>query len=536
MANELIDLVFTSASGGAMPGFYGYAFQGTDFVIGQEGFDRFVRSGRTFDNEADGGYLRIEALDIETWKFSTDFRGYFPLFYYALGTEWIISPSFELVVKEAHRRGWPLTLRKHQLTPWKSPWAFVQMLTSKRTAFNEIYGAGYDEEIIVGAGGLAPKKRQLPIANTTYKDALEDLIATWGARVMSLVRNGMTLRVDLTGGVDSRTVMAFLLDLLQRNGAHDLLKSPSFLVNSQPNKPEDFSIAQAIGAAFDFPVNNPERKGYILVSDTDSFTAWRQYNLGRYSPHILPLPALDSGIITFNGIGGEEHRPFYDSFGRGSFGSFLTLYRQLFASDAQYGAWLADLLEDIDAPITLHDAQQPAATRHYRRHRSRHHTSKQPANEMMGVFLSSRLAFECAHHMTREAVEANQLLFDIMINCQSELAIMAYDKPGKEPKTDNFANLTRIEHSLSRPSGRIWRAERKPGAGKIEGGGRNTVLREEVLRALDKPGVVELLGEDQRQAAMRQIAMLTPTNNLHQSGHLLHYVLMVELVVDHRTG
>lgn len=535
MGNDLLDILFTSYSESSPRGFWGYSFQETDFIIGQQGFDKFLDAGRSFSNEEDGCYLRIEAINSESTRFSTDFRGYFPLFYYSFDKEWIVSPSFELVVKEASRRGWPLTLREHQFIPWKSPWSLVQMLTSKRTAFNEVQALSYDEEIIVSTVGLTVRKRQISMINNNYKDALEDLIATWSARVMTLVGNGMTIRVDLTGGVDSRTVMAFILNLLERNKSHHLLNSDSFLVNSQTNKPEDYAVAKAISNTFKFPLNNPQRKKYSHVSAVDSFAAWKQYNLGRYSPHILPSPKQDSGIITFNGIGGEEHRPFYDSFGRGSFGFFLMIYRNLFLDEAQYGAWLADLLEDIDAPITLHDTLQSAATRHYRRHRSRHHTSKQPANEMMGVFLSSRLAFECAHHMESTALADNQFLFDIMISCSSDLALMPYDKPDKGPKKANFTNLTKIDNSKSKPLGQIWRsAEKQDAKNKCED--KNEILRQSVLEALSNPKVIEVIGEDQRNQAFQQVEMLKKDNNLHQSGHLLHFVMLSELIVNHKTG
>lgn len=533
--SAFLDIVFSSESAPVIPSFLGYAFQGTDLVIGPEGYADFIASGQEFMADCDGCYLHIQPDKVGNNVFSTDFHGYFPLFYYHSGVHWILSPSFELVAKEVHRRGLPLTLRNHQLLSWSSPAAILQMPTSARSPFDEIYLLSYDQEIVAGRHGLILRRKKRTLDSASYGEALAGMMATWGGRILTILDGGMAIRADLSGGVDSRAVMALLHWTLQKIGRLDLLHSESILINSHPGMIEDYEIARALGKEFNFPLNNAQRRKYVMATAEESFSTWKQYNLARYSPHILPLTTLDSNIITFNGVGGEEHRAFYDKFGRGPFGEYVASYLHIFKSLKTLGTWMGDLHSDIDLPVSSYDRKIPAAMRHYRRHRGRHHTAKQPVSEFMGVILASRASYECASFLDTSTLESNQLLFDIMINCNQRLACMPYDHADKAPGKVNFDNLTRIDDVRPDPAGRIWRRLPLPHDDPVSSKERNIPLRAAVEAALGRPEVREMAGEAIVLKVQAQLAQLTPSNNLHQNGYLLHYILLVDVVSRYQT-
>nr|WP_138918264.1 hypothetical protein [Paracoccus sp. TRP] len=527
------DIIFTSDGSQIESAFFGYGFQGTDLVIGHEGFRAFTESGRRFQSDNDGCYLYVQADGSGNTIFSTDFRGYFPLFYYSSGSSWIVSPSFELVARAARRRNLPLTLCKAQLDAWKSNSALLQAPTSERTPFAEIRLLSYDKKIIAGDKLIVSHRKRQP-AHNSYETALSDLLAIWGGRIMTILDGGMAIRADLTGGVDSRTVFSVILHTLQMTGRCDFLSSEAILFNSDRRQQEDFAVACQISDFFGFPINNPNRRQYTLLEDETSYITWRRYNLARYSPHILPVASQDSTIITFNGVGGEDHRDFYESFGRGPLGEYIANFQPIFANPKDFGAWMGDLHADIDLPVTSYDSTMPAAVRHYRRHRSRHHTAKQPSSELMGVILGSRAAYECARFLDRDALHTNQLLFDIMINCSEDLAKLPYDQPEKAPQQINFDRLTRLKKIKPAQTGSIWRDPLAPST-TVKTQGRNIPLRKAVEEALRCPEVRELAGEAILQKLQQQLEKLTPTTNLHQNGHLIHYILLADVVCKYRT-
>lgn len=532
----MLDFFVSSDSIPTTSNFMGYAFQGTDLIIGSEGYAEYIASGGPVFDDCDGCYLKISMDNTGNLVFSTDFHGYFPLFYYIHDEHWIVSPSFEIIAREAHLRGWPLTLRQHQFVSWSSSLALFQSPSSDRTPFDEVRLLSYDAELITEQKKLSVRAKIRTLKSTSYCEALSDLIATWGGRIMTILKGGMAIRADLSGGVDSRTVLAVLYWTLEKEGALGLFNSDSIFINSNSSMIEDYNVAKAIGNKFNITINNSKRRKYINVSDEEAFTTWKQYNIARYSPHLLPMVSQESHIITFNGVGGEDHRAFYDGFGRGPFGEYLVSLMHCLPSQERFGKWMGDIYEDVDLPASVYDNAVPASIRHYRRHRSRHHTSKQPVSEFMGVILGGRHSYECARHLDVTRLEDNQLLFDIMINCNEELARMQYDQPYKAPKQKNFDNFTRVNIEKPALAGKIWRGVTNSSVPVADIKGRNIPLRKAVEEVLARPEIRSLIGEEVASKAEAQLTKLTPNNNLHSNGHLFHYVLLADVVLRYRTS
>lgn len=535
--SESLDILYAFDTAPKKEYFFGYAFQGRDLIIDAAGYDDFIAAGHEFIPDSDGCYLHVRPLSRQEYLFQTDFHGYFPLFYYRHGKHWLVSPSFEVLAKAANQRGLPLTLRHHQLQAWRSPLALLQMPTSPRTPFDEICLLPYDQEIVAGPSGLSLRARKRIAPTGGYGAALTQMISIWGDRILTITDGGMAICADLSGGLDSRAVFSVIHRTLQQSGRLDLLDTGRVFVNSASRMAEDFKVAQSIAAKMGFPLNNPKHPKYIRVPDAESFQTWRQYNLARYSPHLLPMATQASQIITFNGVGGEEHREFYDDTGVGGFDGYLARVRKNFDDQRSFELWLADVHADIANPQPPYDQHMTAAIRHYRRHRGRHHTSKQPVNEFMAVILGSRAAYDCVSFLDGAAVSANQLLFDVMFNCHETLAQMPYDAADKSPTATNIANLTRLGALPAPVAGRVWshRVDPSPTEGATFKG-RNLPLREAVETALARPEVGAMLGPRLTSDARAQLDRMNAENNLHHYGHLLHYALLVETVTRYRSA
>ena len=111
---------------------------------------------------------------------------------------------------------------------------------------------------------------------------------------------------------------------------------------------------------------------------------------------------------------------------------------------------------------------------------------------------------------------------------------MPYDRPEKAPLQINFDQLTKLPKIEPVQVGRVWRKAAVSPA-PIKAQGRNIPLRVAVDAALKLPEVRALAGDATLQKLQQQLAKLTPTNNLHQEGHLLHYILLAEVVSKYRT-
>lgn len=186
----------------------GYGFAGRDMVIGQDGLASWeAATGRALAGGEDGTYAIVSQTGAAI-RIETDHAGHMPIFYYR--DERVAAASNSIVRLVEHLRAAGVQVRPnpaevaargtdfyplHQLATFETAVAGVSMLP-----------AGCVLRIESGHCRVERLMRRKP---TSYADDLKTFITTWADRVATLLDSGrFRLSIDLSGGLDSRTVFA----------------------------------------------------------------------------------------------------------------------------------------------------------------------------------------------------------------------------------------------------------------------------------------------------------------------------------------
>jgi len=111
-------VVFTSDALPTEEVFSGYAFAGTDLVLGANGLRLHrARHGTAFGHHQDGCYI-LAAPSGSGLRIGTDFKGNCKIFAYRSGSRWAVANSFADLVRTVRGKQWPVTLRRHVVESW----------------------------------------------------------------------------------------------------------------------------------------------------------------------------------------------------------------------------------------------------------------------------------------------------------------------------------------------------------------------------------------------------------------------------------
>ncbi|MBM6705230.1 hypothetical protein H6A60_12220, partial [Sutterella massiliensis] len=171
----------------------------------------------------------------------------------------------------------------------------------------------------------------------------------WRSRINTILNNNLFLRVDLTGGVDSRSVFSFFAhdNLIQRS-----IRSGNLMIFSDKRHKEDYCVAEEIAKLLDFQINTPFNKCAPNTNQTanEQLTNWINFNISRYSSFVVPPDRFNSNKIFFGGEGGEELRYFYGYHSNPpitNFSDYLTIYKPYFSKDVYFEEWLSSIKTSI---------------------------------------------------------------------------------------------------------------------------------------------------------------------------------------------
>lgn len=199
----------------------GYAFIGPDLIIGAQGQQEYgsVPTG------GDGAYVSVMNETTRHARIGTDAAGYARLFIYEHGTHWAVGTSLIELGEYAHAQGWqlsvdtlelkiPLLARRIIKPSLLAPRMMSQQMMSRSTGFKEISLLLPDEEVVV-KGARNPSvnitRRETVPPNGTYGELLETALDEMTGRLRTLIHSDVPVVADITGGRDSRTVLAGLM-------------------------------------------------------------------------------------------------------------------------------------------------------------------------------------------------------------------------------------------------------------------------------------------------------------------------------------
>jgi asparagine synthetase B (glutamine-hydrolysing) len=285
------------------PDLVGYCFAGRDILIGREGYRLYrERNNTDIAPGLDGAYVVCNVVGNQI-TIGTDALGYQKLFYFKNGDAWAVSNSLYGLAIFLMQRGFSLTPYTPQLYSCLLQGPFGCQLTSFRTCFEEIRLLPAHMQIVVESVPASAQREQAEkflmvaseyispvVGGSNYHTLLLRSIKLCLGHIATLLRaHEFSVSCDLSGGIDSRTVFAFLQYAL--NNVEMTRRLSDVEINSDASKTHDLAAASNLANHFGFALNsgaNPAPRRAIHFSHRIYYNYWKYTCLGVYAPIYFP--------------------------------------------------------------------------------------------------------------------------------------------------------------------------------------------------------------------------------------------------------
>lgn len=410
--------------------FSGLAFVKNSVVIGKEGFCEYLEENEFNAEEFVEGRFSL-FFDSGGYAFcKTDAAGQDVIYYYLEGGEWAVSNSFYLLLKHLKENSAPLSFNCKAARACLVEHSSAAQLLSNHTLVNEIrvLPLGFDIRINLDGipNGFELIKRSVGPADEKgmssgdYKELLSDYVIDAASRTRALLSRYKDRSViDITGGVDSRVVLAFVLM------AVDDLSGLNFCSNR--HREDDYAVAKKLAGEFGFDVkNNQVRRD--TVASREAYEIWKHGNLGVYFPVYMPNGGKAQSVLRLHGAGGECYRPFYGK----SAVEITGIIDKKYSSKISTGYCRA-LMESLqEAGVSAVD--KSSMLWHYYNFRSRFHfgrNSFQVSNYLFFTPFSCSRLYNISRLLSAKEISQNQLAFDILYSIDGRLVSVPFDEDNK---------------------------------------------------------------------------------------------------------
>jgi hypothetical protein len=430
----------------------GSAFQGADLIIGDSGRDEYTKAtGREVQPGNDGTYVTVIRRG-NTAAIGTDFAGYQRLLVYRNGPDWALATSFAELVEFAARNGWPVTPDPANLRVFSMSGALGSQLVSHRTAVEEIMLLPATASVVVRsrAGRLElhvdPKPRNTTLRRwgVRYSDVMSEYLSTWLSRLATLARSDLQLISDITGGRDSRVVLGMLLRASGSAGAGGIYRID---FRSGESATEDLKVARTLDERFSLNLNARGMTSRHPLSGEQSFALWRQSNLGLYGPvylsRFLPVDGISLG-----GAGGESHRVFYTG---ANMTRLLQIRKKALGGEAPFAVVRDQMLADLNSLRRGVERQLDERILHYRHFRDRLHGGRLPVSLVNVSPLAGGKLRQASALASSEHRERSQILADLLLNLDEDLALMDYDDESKKLDSRHLSEALDLSDAIKAP-------------------------------------------------------------------------------------
>lgn len=559
MKNREILYISSESNFGFKTYFDGYAFFGVDLVIGNIGFQKLLREKGCCDSYEDGNYLLIEEVEENNYRLTRDHHGYYPIFYYSSDEYWCISNSIVYIVEQLKKKGISVSYNEANVEIWKCHWAFSLQLTSHNTFVNEIkvLPTGYDISILKyeSNSSMALIKRESNVDTiNNYNDALKECLDIWKGRYLTIIsNNNLALWNDLTGGLDSRCLFSFMVNSVHStNMVKRSIQEGRLKINSNSQHLEDFKISKRLVSLFDLSLNDKINDAYKpnSVSAEKSYSAWKYFNIGRYSPIVFSLTDFNPKIIEIGGEGGEDNRNFYTEKGDVKYSTLSEYiekrYKKIFSTNERYEEWL-NQINDSCSKLANDNSVLDISILHYREFRSTCHTMKHSKRRLKLAPLGSKFFDKVCQLSEESDLKSGQVIYDSIYNNCNKLLYIPFDKLGKEMTDTNVLKLKSLESkNLTKPGKVYWSPEKSipdfffdipiESTNNISRSPLN-ILYNKALKSLNtnQDLISFYFGEHYIKLFHEKFESINFNNldrNLHAKGSFLHALILIDFLKD----
>lgn len=465
--------------------FEGFCFYGADYIAGEEGFLTFTReTGHQIVPDLDGCYAFTQKQG-DDWIFGSDSRGLSKLFYFQNGSAWAVSTSCAQLVTHLRRNGVSIEPNFPHLASLGARHSFTTQLSSLETLFKEVHIAPSFSVIRVVNGKIIlehrPEAEELP-----YDDALADYIGMWRARMDTLLADERVhFKIDLSGGVDSRTALAFALS----SPRFDPLSERHVVISSK-NRTADFQCAQTIAVAYGFSLNEGRFSAPRVLDEEAAYKTWWNHSLAGYLPSYLSRNRFNPFNVHGHGAGGGNNRFVYSEV---PIDHFLRRFANTMPAHF-YPSWRDSVVESMEYLSALRP-KVPASILHYREFRNRFHFGHRPHSEAVFTPVNSIL-LDAITDSDEENFRSRQVFFDVMESLAPGLIDYPYDQDSKAPSKETLSRIRRIDFQEEIQSGSVYASvDPEDGDGR---NGEHAYYRwlAECVESLNDKAVRSFIGDD----------------------------------------
>lgn len=264
---------------------FGYGLTDKAIIFGQKGLDAYLAAGNS-ELPQEGRFCGIFHQD-QHILIRTDLTGQEIIYLFRDGEDWAISNSFALLVQQmATRRRLDFYAPAALVFHLKDGRQIGEQLISHKTMVRQISVLPVTSYLKVDRRTGALSEVTRPYSQLfhlqpgdSYEARMLDTLERGSGIMAALVEAGLPMNLFLSGGYDSRLVLAMLL---MSGTVPDRLR-----VTSHPHLKADFKVASALTSRFDLPLNKGGPARRAELGGSEAIRLYLLSSAGTYLPFRL---------------------------------------------------------------------------------------------------------------------------------------------------------------------------------------------------------------------------------------------------------
>ncbi|OLT37656.1 hypothetical protein BJF82_10160 [Kytococcus sp. CUA-901] len=384
-------------------------------------------------------------------------------------------------------------------------------MTSARTPFSEIRLLAPTERAILRQtqGRWEVDTHHAQTSSTTdYRTALTKGLNEMVGLMGALMDSPLSVRSGLTGGRDSRCVLAALL-AAHGTDPRRLGERVEFYCGVAATK--DLSVATRLSDLYGLDLNARKASPGLRVDPGAGYHLWRRHDLG-VNAALWPV-AVHRGGVVLTGVGGEEHRLVYR---QSTMAEQLRMTQTKEVSDAR----MDDLVSSMEQSLASVPSDVDERILHHRLFRNRFHGGRMPMRFLTLSPLDSLALRAASSHLDETAAQTAQFHADIILNLAPVLGLQPHDLDSKGITRQNEASLTRVrvdpQHAAGRVFGELPDAPPAASSGSHAMDPYHEAFRQDAAAVRDS-GLVPAAVVDRAQKVLDRASPSAPTHANHAS-------------------
>ncbi|SHH39477.1 hypothetical protein SAMN05444003_3044 [Cognatiyoonia sediminum] len=521
--------------------FSGYFFEGANLYQGTEGATHFYEQFGCLPSGQDGIFVSVTRKK-QILEIAGDSAGLVPLFLLRVPGYWAVSPSFDRLLTEAKKHGHQLNILPDVLQAWRITGAIAQFPTTSQTCVAEITVVPTWGEIVCTADKAVIVPRKQTFAEN-YQEAINRYRVETIGRFRTIVSSNEPLTFDITGGIDSRSILATAWEAFGAEEFRALNRAGKISLRSNPKQGVDIRIANKIVEALDVELSGPINLGDFAENPANLsqkgsrqskiLSVWRRQRLGRSAIPQWNHNHVD-GFWSSGVFGGNFKSPNPNELSVWDGQRFLEKFERHFDNRSLFEGWRDRVLED-----------QVAAQIHGRGHRlpfwpvfNRDVVMRMHARQYLGSKRLYPLSFkslnDAANFLDAFSLRNHQIHHDLIFTGAPELIEIEYDKEAKSVQDGFSPSILAKNDSFDKDAleGRQFgtktldeATETLPPCNPSE---LSQLVSKRALRLLKDPEIAKLVGARgtrKRQRMLKEVSNLGPgQSHVLANSHLPHLI------------